>query len=89
MPTGPTPSILMARATGLAARAAGMTLAATSPEMRDALRAIELIAREANFWLQEQPAPDVLREIEAGLATQAKRLDTLEDRLRLGADAKP
>ena len=85
----PNPSILLARATGLVARAAGMVHAATDPDMRDALRVVELVARESVFWLHERPDADTVREIDAGLAKQAARLDEIEDKLRHNAGAKP
>jgi hypothetical protein len=83
------PSILLAKATGVAARAAGMAHGATHPEMRDALRAVEIIARESRFWLQERTDAASLLAIEEGLQTQAKRLDDLEDTLRRDSGAKP
>lgn len=90
MAAAPNPSILLAKAVGLAARAGGMVHAARDPAMRDQLALVELAARDVRAWLQPPPTDIVeLAKVESALAGHAKRLDDLEDALRLRADAKP
>jgi hypothetical protein len=90
--TEPTPSTVLALAEDVVARAEAIAQPAGNPAMRQALREIELIARESKFWLLELsilPDGATLASIHAGLQQQRTRLDELEGKLRASADATP
>lgn len=64
---------------------------ATHPEMRDAVALVALAGRDTQSWLTGVGSshPRVLADIELSLSRQLKRLDELDHKLRLSADATP
>jgi hypothetical protein len=79
-------SNLLARAHTIWSRADRLAGAATHPFTRDQLALVALAARDAQAWIVEPTdavCPDRVRSVEASLEAQSKRLDELEDLLRV------
>ena len=90
MPSGPNPSLLLAKAVGLAARADQMASSAAQSPLRDDFALVALAARDTRAWLIDVKYSEVatLRDIDTSLTAQAKRLHELEDQLRASAPPK-
>jgi hypothetical protein len=86
-------SRLIARANTIWLRADRLAAAATHPFTKDQLALVALAARDARAWLAEPGVvvcPDRARSVEASLEAQGKRLDELEELLRVhGHRANP
>ena len=86
MPTGPDKSILLARAVGLRRRADALASLAVHPFTKDQVAVVAVAARDAQAWLAEPDGPleaGRLRSVSESLDVQAKRLDELEDLIRM------
>ena len=76
-------SVLMDRALMLQRRAEALLVRASHPFTKDQVSLVALAARDAQTWLVEAASNSVrLRDVQASLEMQARKLDDLEDLLR-------
>lgn len=86
MPNTAEESNLLARAETIRARADRLAATASHPFTKDQLTLVAIAARDAHAWLVEPlvaASPDRARSVEASLEMQGKRLDDLENLLRV------
>lgn len=86
MPNTAEESQLLTRAETIRERADRLAAAATHPFTKDQLTLVAVAARDARAWLVEPlavPSTDRVRSVEASLEMQGKRLDDLENLLRV------
>lgn len=83
--------MLRAQIAHVIARAEGLMSVATRSEMRDALALVALGAHDARVWLLEVSPDDgeTLNLIESKVASELRRLQDLDQRLRESPDAWP